>query len=151
MKEIKNRLFSFWALVRNVVFMFVILALALVVFTVPDQADDFIASFVEWFDPIYYATVVLLLICWSYITWYSSSIILDITPVDLNNILSLNTEKFNRFLAYLPFFILAVAFFQAAPEVHSHGRARLIGLIILAIGTGSLKSFLKRYGWTWRE
>jgi len=128
-----NPLQIFWTLVRNVGYLFVLFALALIVFTVPDQADDFIVSFVEAGDVVYYITVGLLLVAWSYITWYSSSIILDVTPEDPINIENLDTEKFNRFVAYCPFLILAITFFQAK-EVKEYGNAKMIGYIILAGG-----------------
>lgn len=141
MKKKKKFLIAFWLMFRNVGYLFIIQLLAYIVFTVPDQADDFVHAFIEAPDPYYYLALLILLLLWSFVNWYSSSIILDVSPTDPTEIQKNNTEIFNRFMGFWPFLILAMAFFQASSELDNVSIAILLGLICLAIGAITLMFF----------
>ncbi len=131
---ILNFLIKFWQLTRNIGYMFVLLALAFVLFTLPDQADDFVQAIIEDFEIKYIFIFTTMLLFWSYITWYSSSIILDVSPTNFTLIEDFSTKKFNLFMGAVPFLIVANCFYQAKDFVSVPNNACFMAAGIVGLG-----------------
>lgn len=136
---------SLWWLIINVGYMLFILVIAFMVFTVPEQSDDFIYVFIQDFEIDYMIAVYSSLPIWCFITWYSSCIILQIDPVkgsldrkDSKRHLTLSLVM-PKVLGILPCIIFAYAI--ASAEHLPRNNHRLFHLILLA-STGVAMWFL---------
>lgn len=128
----KNVLVTIWSFFRNVGYLFVILILAYVVFNGTGQSRDFVLAFVDSSQVAYYVSVSILLFFWSYITWYSACIILEISPVNAEFINEKLAERFCLFMGFTPCIIMSVTFFSA--EYITRWQAVLFGSIAILEG-----------------
>ncbi|MEO6404546.1 MAG: patatin-like phospholipase family protein [Ferruginibacter sp.] len=122
-----------WDLLLNVGFLLIIFLVAFFLFYKSDQAQDFIKAFVQEPNLYYEISVAILLFFWSYITWYSASVILEISKINLKFIQTEFYEKFCLLLSLVPSFILAGSLFV--------GKAWLHGIAALGIGLFSFFIF----------
>jgi len=106
-------LLTTWSFFRNIGYLFIIFILAFIIFNAPDQSKDFVLAFIDGSEPSYYVSVAILLFFWSYITWYSACIILEISPVNYQFINEKLAEYFCLFIGYIPSIIMAITFFMA--------------------------------------
>ncbi|MEO8569201.1 MAG: hypothetical protein ABI419_08695, partial [Ginsengibacter sp.] len=127
-------LIATWSFIRNIGYLFIIFILAFILFNVPDQSSDFIIAFIDGSEPSYYISVAILLFFWSYITWYSACVILEISPVNLQYINEKSAENFCLVMGFIPSLIMAITFFKSV----SQERIPLpvsFGIISLLLGT----------------
>ena len=115
-----------WSFLRNISYLFLIFIVAYFLLYGTDQAKDFIISFKDLSEPGYFISVAVLLYFCSYITWYSASIILQISPVNKMFIEDELANKFCLAVSYVPAFILGTALLI--------GQAFLSGLVSLLLG-----------------
>ena len=106
-------LITIWSLLRNVGYLFIIFILAFILFNVPDQSKDFVMAFLDRSEPFYYVAVTVLLFLWSYITWYSACVILEISPVNIEFIDEKLADIFCLVIGFIPSLILSLTFFIA--------------------------------------
>ena len=126
-------LLTIWSLLRNVGYLFIIFILAFILFNVPDQSKDFIIAFLDRSEPSYYVSVAILLFLWSYITWYSACVILEISPVNTEFIDEKLAENFCLFIGFVPSLIMAITFFKS--EINEHIlRSIVLGILFLLLG-----------------
>ena len=123
---------TIWSFLRNVAYLFIVLILAFVVLNQTDQARDFVLAFVDGSNPSYYISVAALLIFWSYITWYSACIILEISPVNYEFIDEKLAERFCLFIGFAPSLIMAITFFLA--DYISPWHRFVFGVISISVG-----------------
>ncbi|WP_028980307.1 hypothetical protein [Sporocytophaga myxococcoides] len=74
-----------WKAILNLKYIFVILILSYILLTVPDQAQDFLIGFLFSEDKKYILFVLVTTFWWSFVTWYSACVILQISPLYLND------------------------------------------------------------------
>ena len=128
-----HTLIIIWSLLRNVGYLFLIFIMAFVLLNVPDQSKDFITAFLDQSEPNYYFSVAVLLFLWSYITWYSACVILEISPVNLEFINEKLAENFCLCIGFIPSFIMAITFFKSV----THDRILfpiVLGVISISLG-----------------
>ncbi len=113
-------LLTIWSFLRNVGYLFILLILAFVLLNETDQSKDFVMAFVDGSDSGYYFSVAVLLFFWSYITWYSACIILEISPVNYQFIDEKLAERFCLFIGFIPALIMAITFFKADNISRAH-------------------------------
>ena len=118
-QEKHKPLLTIWSLIRNIGYLFIIFILAFILLNVPDQSKDFIIAFLDQSEPSYYLSVAVLLFFWSYITWYSACVILEISPVNLEFINEKIAKIFCMCIGYIPSLILAITFFKAVTDDHT--------------------------------
>ncbi|MEO9023175.1 MAG: hypothetical protein ABI237_15400 [Ginsengibacter sp.] len=126
-------LITIWSLLRNVGYLFIIFILAFVLFSIPDQSKDFVIAFLDHSEPTYYVSVAVLLFLWSYITWYSACVILEISPVNTEFINEKLAENFCLSIGFIPSLIMAFTFFKS--EIHEQVlRSIVFGILFLLLG-----------------
>lgn len=128
----KINLLTVWSFIRNVGYLLTIQIIALIILAGTDQSGDFVMAFVDGKEPGYYISVGLIYFFWSYISWYSASVILQISPVNLEYIDDKLAEKFCLVIGYVPSVILAITFFSREDETKNY--SALFGFISLALG-----------------
>ena len=109
---------SFWWLIVNAGYLILILLISAIALIVPAQAADFIYVFIQSPEASYIIWVAVFLVLWSFVTWYSASIILQIDPLTVNlqaahgsNIHKKLSLWFPRFLGVLPVAIIMIAIY----------------------------------------
>ncbi len=122
-----------WSLIRNVGYLFILFILSFILLNVPDQSKDFIIAFLDGSEPSYYFSVAVLLFFWSYITWYSACVILEISPVNLEFINEKIAKIFCMCIGYIPSLVLAITFFKAVTVDHTWFPL-ILGFVSLLLG-----------------
>lgn len=83
--KLNNSRGTWWKAVLNLKYIFVILILSYILLTVPDQAQDFLIGFLFSKDTKYILFVLVTTFWWSFVTWYSACVILQISPLYLDD------------------------------------------------------------------
>ena len=125
---------EFWTVFLNVGYIFFILLIGYILFNVPDQCKDFIYIVLqgEAFHDYTVFKLLVLLILWSFITWYSACIMLQTDPMDFDyhQQYIVNTVVWlPKILGLIPFVIIFIAF--ASTQHLEDNTTQYISLIVL--------------------
>ncbi len=127
MKKIHDVSLAIWSYTRISAYLVFVLLLGWILFNGTAQSRDFVAAFIvskrEWG---YYVSVGVLLFCWSYLMWYSSSIILEISPDNFLYTDTMDNAPFSLVMGYTPCLILGFTFIV--------GHSLIFGSLFLLIG-----------------
>ncbi len=132
--KLHGPLLTIWSFLRNIGYLFIIFILAFILLNKTDQSQDFIIAFRDGSEPSYYFAVAILLFFWSYITWYSASVILEISPVNIEFINEKTAGRFCLVAAFIPVFILAITFIIEKAYYQGLG-SLLLGILFLVFFT----------------
>ncbi|MBO9703640.1 MAG: hypothetical protein J7604_25775 [Sporocytophaga sp.] len=149
--KLNNSRGTWWKAILNLKYIFVILVLSYILLTVPDQAQDFLIGFLFSKDEKYILFVLVTTFWWSFVTWYSACVILQISPLYFND----EKDKLYRrtivlitprLVAIIPPLILGISLFLAglSTEMPINGVIYLSIAIALAISFYLLFVFLDK-------
>jgi hypothetical protein len=135
--KLSNGIAELWNIFLTVGYVIIILLAGFALFTLPDQAKDFVyimlQSKEEWY--LYAPLVCGAVIIWSYMTWFSACIMLQTDPLNFDltkryvQVIVLYTP---RVLGVIPFIIMTVtfAFTPNLPDDSALLAAILINIVI---------------------